>query len=330
MSYIRFGLMIATSTIIMFILMYLNTYAWEHLFFSETRAYMAILMGATMAIVMLSFMVAMYSSKALNIAIFLGAAVVFAGSLWLVRSQVTVSGPSYMRAMIPHHSIAVMTSERAGIEDARVRKLADEIIAAQRKEIGEMRHLIADIEENGIATDPALGESEAPAETGTIEEALGSAQLAGLDVAGLKPEEIETALGNNATCEFRRTNEGEPVLAMAGEVRLAQVLVNLITNASDAMAGQARRELTLTLSDRPRPTIRVADTGTGIAQPERIFDPFYSTKEVGAAKGMGLGLSISYGMVQSFGGEIRGANRAEGGAEFTIELPPVPGAMVAE
>ncbi|WP_375172582.1 ATP-binding protein [Pseudooceanicola sp.] len=122
----------------------------------------------------------------------------------------------------------------------------------------------------------------------------------------------------------------QPVLAMAGEVRLAQVLVNLITNAVDAMAGQTRRELTLTLSDSPRPTIRVADTGTGIAQPERIFDPFYSTKEVGAAKGMGLGLSISYGMVQSFGGEIRGANRAEGGAEFVIELPPVPGAMVAE
>jgi hypothetical protein len=115
-----------------------------------------------------------------------------------------------------------------------VRKLADEIIAAQRKEIGEMRHLIADIEENGIATDPALGESEAPAETGTIEEALGSAQLAGLDVAGLKPEEIETALGNNATCEFRRTNEGEPVLAMAGEsgaIKLSGVLIPLAAGA---------------------------------------------------------------------------------------------------
>ena len=69
---------------------------------------------------------------------------------------------------------------------------------------------------------------------------------------------------------------------------------------------------------------------TGIVQPERIFDPFYSTKEVGAAKGMGLGLSISYGMVQSFGGEIRGGNRAEGGAEFVIELPPVPEDLAAE
>lgn len=121
-----------------------------------------------------------------------------------------------------------------------------------------------------------------------------------------------------------------PVLAMAGEVRLAQVLVNLITNAADAMADSDAPVLSIEVSAVPRPTIRVADRGTGIAQPERIFDPFYSTKEVGAAKGMGLGLSISYGMVQSFGGEIRGANRAGGGAEFVIELPPVSGELAAE
>tara|TARA_R110002020_G_scaffold109430_15_gene253115 strand:+ start:7489 stop:7890 length:402 start_codon:yes stop_codon:yes gene_type:complete len=133
MSYIRFGLMILTSTVVMFVLMYLNTYAWEHVFFSETRTYMAILMGATMAMVMLAYMLGMYSNRRLNIAIFAGSVVVFALSLWLVRSQVTVSGPSYMRAMIPHHSIAIMTSERAQIRDPRVRKLADEIIAAQRR-----------------------------------------------------------------------------------------------------------------------------------------------------------------------------------------------------
>jgi two-component system C4-dicarboxylate transport sensor histidine kinase DctB len=114
-----------------------------------------------------------------------------------------------------------------------------------------------------------------------------------------------------------------PVHALAGEVRLAQVLVNLITNAADAMADCDNRVLTISVGATPRPTIRVGDTGTGIAQPERIFDPFYSTKEVGAAKGMGLGLSISYGMVQSFGGTIQGENRAAGGAEFVIELPPV-------
>ncbi|WP_136637338.1 sensor histidine kinase [Pseudooceanicola onchidii] len=121
-----------------------------------------------------------------------------------------------------------------------------------------------------------------------------------------------------------------PVQAMAGEVRLAQVMVNLITNAADAMADGPRRDLTITLTPSPRPTIRVSDTGTGIAQPERIFDPFYSTKEVGAAKGMGLGLSISYGMIQSFGGEIRGRNRKGGGAEFVIELPAVRDELAAE
>jgi tryptophan-rich sensory protein len=101
MSYIRFGLMILTSTLVMFILMYLNTYAFEHVFFSETRAYMAVLMGATMAFIMLGFMLGMYRNTGLNIGIFIGAILVFAGSLWLVRSQATVSGPSYMRAMIP-------------------------------------------------------------------------------------------------------------------------------------------------------------------------------------------------------------------------------------
>lgn len=146
MSYLRFALMILTSTVVMFILMYLNTYAWEHVFFSETRVYMALLMGATMAVIMLAFMLGMYSKRALNIAIFIGALLAFGLSLWLVRSQATVSGPSYMRAMIPHHSIAVMTSERAQIRDPRVRKLADEIIEAQEREIAEMKYLVSDLE----------------------------------------------------------------------------------------------------------------------------------------------------------------------------------------
>ncbi|MCA1335414.1 ATP-binding protein [Pseudooceanicola marinus] len=117
-----------------------------------------------------------------------------------------------------------------------------------------------------------------------------------------------------------------PVPARGGEVRLAQVLVNLITNAVDAMAASEPRCLTVTLEGGRAPRIRVADSGPGIASPEKIFDPFYSTKEVGASEGMGLGLSISYGLVQSFGGAIRGRNRAEGGAEFTVELEGVGGA----
>ena len=138
--------MIATSTVVMFGLMYLNTYALDHLYFSETRAYMALLMGATMAVIMLGFMLAMYGRRPVNIAIFAGSVAVFALSLWLVRSQATIGDVAWMKAMIPHHSIAILTSERAHIKDPRVRELADEIIAAQRREIDEMKTLIADLE----------------------------------------------------------------------------------------------------------------------------------------------------------------------------------------
>lgn len=144
--YPKFFVMIGISTGVMMILMYLNTYAFDHVFWSETRAYMAVLMGATMAIVMLLFMLGMYPNKTVNFAIFGGAAAVCALCLWLVRSQATVGEVSWMKAMIPHHSIAILTSERATITDPRVRELADEIIEAQRREIAEMKALIADLE----------------------------------------------------------------------------------------------------------------------------------------------------------------------------------------
>lgn len=151
MNYGRFFAMIATSTIVMFGLMYLNTYALDHIFFSQTRMWMAIYMGAVMAIIMLAFMLGMYSNKKVNLAIFAGAAAAFALSLWLVRSQSTVDDLAWMRAMIPHHSIAILTSERADISDPRVRALADAIIEAQLSEIAEMKIYIADIEANGEA-----------------------------------------------------------------------------------------------------------------------------------------------------------------------------------
>ncbi len=146
MSYWRFAAMVATSTVIMYGVMYLNTYAFEHVLWSETRAWMALVMGAVMAIVMLAFMLNMYKKKPMNIAIFACGAASFAIALWLVRSQATVDDTDYMKAMIPHHSIAIMTSERAQISDPRVRKLADQIIEAQRREISEMKFLINDLE----------------------------------------------------------------------------------------------------------------------------------------------------------------------------------------
>jgi hypothetical protein len=146
-SYARFGAMIATSTAAMFVLMYFNTYAWDHVFFSETRLYAALYMGATMAVIMLTFMLGMYQSTGANIAIYVLAALVFGGSLWLLRSQETVQDVSWMRAMIPHHSIAILTSERADLSDPRVLDLAGRIIETQREEIAEMQALIAELSE---------------------------------------------------------------------------------------------------------------------------------------------------------------------------------------
>lgn len=148
-KYLRFGAMIATSTLLMFGLMYLNTYALEHATFSQTRAWMALLMGAAMAVVMLAFMLHMYQRQGLNLSIFALSAVVFAASLWLVRSQSTVGDVSWMKAMVPHHSIAILTSERAQLSDPRVRQLANGIIEAQRKEIAQMQALIKELEAHG-------------------------------------------------------------------------------------------------------------------------------------------------------------------------------------
>jgi len=152
MSYWRFFAMIITSTVVMYGLMYLNTYALDHVFFSETRSYMALYMGAVMAVIMLAFMMGMYTNRNANIAIFIGSVAIFAASLFLVRSQTTVDDTSWMRAMIPHHSIAILTSERANISDPRVRALADDIIEAQRLEIAEMKALIIDLEGGPAAT----------------------------------------------------------------------------------------------------------------------------------------------------------------------------------
>ena len=151
-NYGKFLAMIVTSVIAMFVMTYLNSWSIDHVFWSETRAYMVMYMGSVMAVIMLSFMLAMYTDWRANFAVLVGAVLVFATSLWLVRSQATVEDTSWMRAMIPHHSIAILTSERASISDPRVRKLADQIIEAQKKEINEMKALIKDLEGGQKAT----------------------------------------------------------------------------------------------------------------------------------------------------------------------------------
>lgn len=149
MRWSTFAVMIAVSTIVMFGLMYLNTYQIDHVFFSQTRMWMALYMGAVMAAIMLAFMWTMYRGQGTKIAVMIASALAFAGSLYLVRSQQTVGDEAWMKAMIPHHSIAVLTSSRAHIQDRRVRELADSIVEAQVREIEEMKLLIADIEANG-------------------------------------------------------------------------------------------------------------------------------------------------------------------------------------
>lgn len=153
--------MIATSTLVMFVLMYLNSYQLSHVFFSETRTYMAIYMGAAMAVVMLLFMLNMYKDKKKN-SVVLGISIIsFVGALFLVRSQITVNDQSWMSAMIPHHSIAILTSDRANIKDKRVQELATNIIEAQRREIKEMQWLLNDIEKNGLAETQEQAQSRA-------------------------------------------------------------------------------------------------------------------------------------------------------------------------
>lgn len=146
-NYTRFFLMLGGSFIAMYITMYLNTYAIDHVYFSLTRFYMTCLGIAAMAVIMLSLMLKMYRNKKKNIAIYVSSVVLFISALGLVRAQAPIIGDVlYMKAMIPHHSIAILTSKRADIKDPEVRKLADDIIEAQEREIAEMKKYIKRLE----------------------------------------------------------------------------------------------------------------------------------------------------------------------------------------
>ena len=142
-KYTTFFLMLGCSFVAMYITMYLNTYSIDHVWFSLTRFYMTCLGISTMAVIMWFFMRKMYNDKKKNIAILAGSFILFVGALGLVRTQAPIIGDVlWMKAMIPHHSIAILTSERADIQDPEVKKLAEDIIKAQRKEIGEMKAMI--------------------------------------------------------------------------------------------------------------------------------------------------------------------------------------------
>lgn len=146
-NYTKFILMLVASFIAMYITMYLNTYVIDHVYFSLTRFYMTCLGISAMAVIMWVAMRKMYQNRKKNIAILLGSLILFVGALGLVRAQSPVVGDLlWLKAMIPHHSIAILTSSRADIEDPEVRKLADEIIEAQEREIAEMKEMIKRLE----------------------------------------------------------------------------------------------------------------------------------------------------------------------------------------
>lgn len=145
-QYVRFGVMILVSTVVMFGMMYLNVFQWDHIFYSQTRLFMALMMGAVMAMIMLLFMWKMYENKKWNLAILAVSVLVFCGSLFMVRSQTAVDDVKWMKAMIPHHSIAILTSTNAAIKDPEVKELADNIIQTQKEEIEKMKEMIERLE----------------------------------------------------------------------------------------------------------------------------------------------------------------------------------------
>lgn len=141
--YTKFLLMLGCSFVAMYITMYLNTYDINHVYFSLTRFYMTCLGVSTMAVIMWFFMRGMYTDKKKNIAIIAGSFLLFVSALFLVRTQKPIVGDKlWMEAMIPHHSIAILTSERANLTDTEVKKLSEDIIKTQKEEIQKMKDML--------------------------------------------------------------------------------------------------------------------------------------------------------------------------------------------
>ncbi|GAA1580452.1 DUF305 domain-containing protein [Kribbella sancticallisti] len=149
--YLRFGAMILTAMVVMYGVMFVSSWQWSHIRFSESRVYMALTMGGTMGLIMLGYMLDMFRNTKANLGVVVASLLLLGGGVFLDRSQTTVQDSGWMNSMIPHHSMAITRSERAEISDVRVCELAKQISKAQRKEILEMMWLIEDIERNGVA-----------------------------------------------------------------------------------------------------------------------------------------------------------------------------------
>ena len=149
MSWGRFAATIATSTVASFFLMYQLIYSADHFTFSMNHLVSAFVMSAVMAVIMLGFMWSMFEGPGIRVAVLLGSVVLGIALLLINRGQILINDTRFLKSMIPHHSIAINNARKAAISDPRVRKVADEIIASQVREIREMQLLIDDIERNG-------------------------------------------------------------------------------------------------------------------------------------------------------------------------------------
>ena len=163
MSWGRFLAMIATSTIIMFFLMYQLIYSLDHAMLSINRLVASLVMGCVMSVVMLSFMWSMYRGRTIKLAVLVGATAGAVILLFVNRTQAVISDVAFMKSMIPHHSIAINNARKATITDPRVRRLADGIIESQVREIAEMKLLIEDIDREG-----KRGTSKLPARSAQV------------------------------------------------------------------------------------------------------------------------------------------------------------------
>ncbi|MEV0898152.1 DUF305 domain-containing protein [Actinoplanes sp. NPDC049802] len=149
--YLRFAAMILTAMVVMYAVMFVSSWQWNHIRFSESRVFMALTMGGTMGLIMLGYMLHMYRNTKANLGVVAASLLLLGTGVFLDRSQTTVQDSGWMNSMIPHHSMAITRSERAEISDVRVCELAKQISKAQREEILEMKWLIEDIERNGVA-----------------------------------------------------------------------------------------------------------------------------------------------------------------------------------
>lgn len=157
--YLKLSAMIAAPMTLMFAASYVSAASAGHLFWSDMTLYRTLIMGGLMTFVMLAGMRGMYTDRAKTLVLAAFGSILIVAGVTLIRGQGLVQDRSWMQSMIPHHSTAILTSERANLADVRVRQLAEEIIEAQEKEIAQMKWLLDDIRENGPARTPDAAET---------------------------------------------------------------------------------------------------------------------------------------------------------------------------